>query len=351
VAAGVDELRVAQAERGGPLVHARDEGDAEVIGDRAAGVIRRAHDHGAEQILRLYGSDRRALTRLATLQTAADSTAPVLHPPDATTSFSDPAALSAAFVPVFTELLQKGRKREAFRLASTLFWVILIGLGALTAVWIAVAGLVVPLFTGSSIPAGLTAGLSRVLFPVGGYRKGQARELAREAGLAVADKPDSVEICFVPDGDHASLIRQRRPQHATAGHIVDTSGKVLAEHDGIEQFTIRQRKGLGFSAGKPLYVLSIDRENNRIVVGDDGSLRTTSFEVNGVNWLSVASPGEPVRAQVKIRHKHEPASAMVEPLSDSQARVIFDTPQRAITPGQGAVFYDGHRVLGGAWIR
>jgi len=198
--------------------------------------------------------------------------------------------------------------------------------------------------------------LSRSEFPLGELTKEEVRALARRTHLPVAEKPESMELCFVPTGNYVQFIQAYSKDAGISlsqseGEIVTEDGAVVGHHNGIHNFTIGQRKGLGFSAGKPLYVLSIDRENNRIVVGDDGSLRTTSFEVNGVNWLSVASPGEPVRAQVKIRHKHEPASAMVEPLSDSQARVIFDTPQRAITPGQGAVFYDGHRVLGGAWIR
>src|SRR5207247_2685941 len=127
--------------------------------------------------------------------------------------------------------------------------------------------------------------LPRLLFPIGGYRKEQVRSLARAAGLGVSDKPDSVEICFVPDGDHAALIRRRRPELATAGHIVDTSGKVLAEHEGIENFTIGQRKGLGFAAGERRYVLEIVPKENRVVVGDRDELLASGLIASRVNWL------------------------------------------------------------------
>jgi tRNA-specific 2-thiouridylase len=135
------------------------------------------------------------------------------------------------------------------------------------------------------------------------------------------------------------------------GEIVTEDGAVVGHHNGVHNFTIGQRKGLGFSAGKPLYVLSIDTQRNRVVVGDDDALRTTAFEVNDVNWVSIEQPSGPIHATVKIRHKHEPAPATVEALDGARARIIFDAPQRAITPGQGAVFYDRDRILGGAWIK
>ena len=192
--------------------------------------------------------------------------------------------------------------------------------------------------------------LPHLLFPIGGYRKDEVRALAREAGLGVADKPDSVEICFVPDGDHASLIRQRRPQHATAGHIVDTTGKVLAEHDGIEQFTIGQRKGLGFAAGERRYVLKIVPGENEVVVGRREELLAAALEASGVNWLLDAPPQGALSCQAKIRYRHTPAPARVTALADGRAKVEFDAPQSAVTPGQAVVFYDGSRVLGGGWI-
>jgi tRNA-specific 2-thiouridylase len=198
--------------------------------------------------------------------------------------------------------------------------------------------------------------LSSSEFPLGELTKEEVRALARRTNLPVAEKPESMELCFVPAGNYVQFIQAYSKDVGISlsqaeGEIVTEDGAVVGHHDGIHNFTIGQRKGLGFSAGKPLYVLSIDPENNRVVVGDDDSLRTTSFEVNDVNWVSIGQPSGSIRATVKIRHKHEPASAVVEALGDTRARITFDAPQRAITPGQGAVFYDGDRVLGGAWIR
>ncbi len=198
--------------------------------------------------------------------------------------------------------------------------------------------------------------LSRSEFPLGELTKEEVRALARRTNLPVAEKPESMELCFVPNGNYVQFIQAYSKDAAislsqTEGEIVTADGTIVGHHNGVHNFTIGQRKRLGFAAGKPLYVLSIDPEKNRVVVGDDDSLRTTSFEVNGVNWVSIEQPSEPLRATVKIRHKHEPAPAVVEALGDSQARITFDAPQRAITPGQGAVFYDRDRVLGGAWIR
>jgi tRNA-specific 2-thiouridylase len=192
--------------------------------------------------------------------------------------------------------------------------------------------------------------LPHLLFPIGGYRKDEVRGLAREAGLGVANKPDSVEICFVPGGDHAALIRQRRPQHVTAGHIVDTSGKVLAEHDGIEQFTIGQRKGLGFAAGERRYVLRIVPGDNDVVIGPREELLASGMEASQVNWLLDAPPEGPLSCQAKIRYRHTAAPARVTALPDGRALVEFEEPQSAVTPGQAVVFYDGSRVLGGGWI-
>jgi tRNA-specific 2-thiouridylase len=192
--------------------------------------------------------------------------------------------------------------------------------------------------------------LPHLLFPIGGYRKEEVRTLARSVGLAVADKPDSVEICFVPDGDHASLIRRRRPEHATAGHIVDTAGNVLAEHDGIEQFTIGQRKGLGFAAGQRRYVLQIVPADNAVVVGDREELLASGLEASGVNWLVDVPTDRPLACEAKIRYRHTAAPALVTSSADGRAQVLFASPQHAVTPGQAVVFYDGSRVLGGGWI-
>jgi tRNA-specific 2-thiouridylase len=198
--------------------------------------------------------------------------------------------------------------------------------------------------------------LSHSEFPLGELTKEEVRALARRTNLPVADKPESMELCFVPNGNYVQFIQAYSKDagislSSAEGEIVTEDGAVVGHHNGVHNFTIGQRKGLGLAAGKPLYVLSINPQNNRVVVGDDESLRTTSFEVNDVNWVSIATPVSPIRAQVKIRHKHEPAPATVEPLGATSARITFDAPQRAITPGQGAVFYDGDRVLGGAWIK
>jgi len=198
--------------------------------------------------------------------------------------------------------------------------------------------------------------LSRSEFPLGELTKEEVRAAARRVNLPVADKPESMELCFVPNGDYVQFIeaysRERgSPLSNSGGEIIDEDGIVIGRHNGVHQFTIGQRKGLGFAAGKPLYVLSIDRQNNRVVVGDDESLRSTTCEMENVNWIAHQASNEPLRAAVKIRHKHIPADATVTPLDSARARVTFDAPQRAITSGQGAVFYDGDRVLGGGWIR
>ena len=198
--------------------------------------------------------------------------------------------------------------------------------------------------------------LSRSEFPLGELTKEEVRAVARRARLPVADKPESMELCFVPSGNYVQFIEAYSRESGAAlsnrgGEIVDEEGIVVGRHQGVHQFTIGQRKGLGFAAGKPLYVLAIDRENNRVVVGDDSALRATTCEVERVNWIACGSPSEPVRAAVKIRHKHVPADATVIPLDAANARIAFDAPQRAITSGQGAVFYDDDRVLGGGWIR
>ncbi len=198
---------------------------------------------------------------------------------------------------------------------------------------------------------GLRRGLlPHLLFPIGGYRKEEVRALARAAGLGVAEKPDSVEICFVPDGDHGTLIRRRRPELATAGHVVDTAGNVLTDHAGIENFTIGQRKGLGFAAGERRYVLQIIPAERQVVVGTREELLAPGLIASRINWLADAPGAGPLACSAKIRYRHAPAPATVRPLPDGGARVEFAEPQSAVTPGQAVVFYDGPRVLGGGWI-
>jgi len=198
--------------------------------------------------------------------------------------------------------------------------------------------------------------LSRSDFPLGELSKEEVRALARRANLAVAEKPDSMELCFVPNGNYVQFIHAYSsergiPLKDAEGEIVNEDGEVIGRHNGVHHFTIGQRRGLGFAAGKALYVLSIDPASNRVVVGEDEALRKQTFEVENANWIAIPAPVAPMCAYVKIRHKHEPAPATVEALGETRVRITFDAPQRAITPGQAAVFYDGDRVLGGAWIR
>jgi tRNA-specific 2-thiouridylase len=203
----------------------------------------------------------------------------------------------------------------------------------------------------SYVLAGLRRSLlPHVLFPVGGYRKEEVRALARAAGLAVHSKPDSVEICFVPEGDHGAFIRRRRPGQETSGAIVDTGGNVLAAHAGIENFTIGQRKGLGFAAGGRRYVLEIVPQEHRVVVGSREELLARGLVAARVNWLMDREPTGPVACQAKIRYRHEAAPASVRPLGNGHVRVDFTDAQSAVTPGQAVAFYDGSRVLGGGWI-
>jgi tRNA-specific 2-thiouridylase len=192
--------------------------------------------------------------------------------------------------------------------------------------------------------------LPHLLFPIGAYRKEEVRELARKHGLGVAEKPDSVEICFVPDGDHAGLIRRRRPDLDTAGTVVDPEGNVLGEHDGFERFTIGQRKGLGIATDRKRYVLEIVPESHTVVLGDKGDLLSARLRASAVNWLIEPPTVEPLRCATKIRYRHTAAKAKVLATADGGAQVEFDEEQSAITAGQAVVFYDGDRVLGGGTI-
>jgi tRNA-specific 2-thiouridylase len=197
--------------------------------------------------------------------------------------------------------------------------------------------------------------MSRTDFPLGELDKTAVREIARRAALPVAEKPESQEICFVPSGNYVKFIGAYLGERGESlgeeeGDLVTASGEVIGRHRGVHNYTIGQRKGLGVAAGKPLYVVELDQVANRVVVGDDSDLRTSVCEIRNANWISFASLEAPVRAMVKIRHRHEPAAATVEPIDAASARVIFDEPQRAITPGQAAVCYSGDVVLGGGWI-
>jgi len=197
--------------------------------------------------------------------------------------------------------------------------------------------------------------LSRTIFPLGGMTKPQVRELARRYGLALAEKPDSQEICFVPGGDYkrfldAYLAERGEALPDTAGELVTSSGEIIGEHNGIHNFTVGQRKGLGVATGSPLYVVQIKGDTREVVVGSSHELYSRTLRTRRLNLISIADLLEPLRVSVKIRHRHEPAPAVIEKTDADEVLVTFDHPQRAITPGQAAVFYDGNVVVGGGWI-
>jgi tRNA-specific 2-thiouridylase len=198
--------------------------------------------------------------------------------------------------------------------------------------------------------------LAHTLFPLGEMQKPAVRAMAGEAGLDVAAKPDSQEICFIPGGDYQTFLRayldeQEQELPDSAGELVTASGKVVGEHGGIHHFTVGQRKGLGLTSANPLYVLQIDPASHRVTVGADEELWSREVRVNRANWISVAEVAEPMRVQAKVRHRHEPQWAtLTAGDTPDEAVAVFDEPQRAITPGQAAIFYQEDEVVGGGWI-
>lgn len=198
--------------------------------------------------------------------------------------------------------------------------------------------------------------LSRAMFPLGEMSKPEVREVARDHSLAVAEKSESQEICFVPDGNYAGFIDRYLEAEGASdrlpdkGQLVDASGVVLGQHSGIHRYTIGQRRGIGIAAEQPLYVVNIDTAKNRVVVGKQEELLQVEFTAAGVNWVALDEPTNPVRAEVRIRYRHTPAPATITPLANNRVQVVFDEPQRAITPGQATVFYRGDEVVGGGWI-
>ena len=192
--------------------------------------------------------------------------------------------------------------------------------------------------------------LSRALFPVGDQTKSDTRTAARHRQLKTAEKKESMEICFVPDNDYGKFLQQANLVQKHQGEIVDLHGRVLGQHDGIEFYTIGQRKGLGLSSPKPLYVIELDAANNRVVVGDDAALDRDEFTVERCNWIPFDTPPEEIEASVKIRYNHPGTPATVTPVGQGGAKVKLHVPQRAITPGQAAVFYQDDLVVGGGWI-
>lgn len=197
--------------------------------------------------------------------------------------------------------------------------------------------------------------LSRTRFPLGHLNKPQVRDLARQHGLALAEKPDSQEICFVPGGDYKQFIdaylgEQGESLPDTSGELVTTDGKVLGHHEGVHNFTVGQRKGLGVATGSPLYVININGAKGQVTVGNTEDLLATRLLAHRMNWIAFDELREPTRVQAKIRHRHEPAAATIEPAPNRETLVTFDAPQRAITPGQAVVFYQDDVVVGGGWI-
>jgi tRNA-uridine 2-sulfurtransferase len=196
------------------------------------------------------------------------------------------------------------------------------------------------------------AQLARAVFPVGDRPKDAVRQYARERQLPIADKPDSQEICFIPDHDYRGFVEKQLPAADRSGVFAAEDGRVVGTHQGVHRFTVGQRKGLGLPSpgGTPLYVLALRPAEQRVIVGPKSSLERTTLRASGVNWL-IAPPTAPIRAAVQIRHRHQAAPATIRVDAPRHATVTFDTPQIAVTPGQAAVFYDGDVVLGGGWIQ
>jgi tRNA-specific 2-thiouridylase len=192
--------------------------------------------------------------------------------------------------------------------------------------------------------------LASAMFPVGSLTKPQVRQEARRLALQVAEKPDSQEICFVPDGDYASFVEKKAPDVVQAGAIVAESGVQLGTHGGVHRFTIGQRKGLGISSQAPLYVLRIDADSGSVTVGPKSSLDRTTLTASEVNWVSVDAPAAWLPVTAQIRHRHAPAAARVRSVENARAELEFNAPQSAITPGQAVVFYQDDVVVGGGWI-
>ncbi len=191
--------------------------------------------------------------------------------------------------------------------------------------------------------------LSRTLFPLGGMTKEEVRDHAVRFNLKVADKAESQDICFVPDGNYVRFIEEERGPGLKNGEIIHHSGKVLGRHDGIYRYTVGQRKGLGLSWTKPLYVIGIDADSNQVIVGEKTLLDRGAFKLHQCLW-NIPVPGKAIQVECRIRYRHQPVAATVTPLAEGGAEIVFEHAQKGITPGQAAVFYLGDRVIGGGWI-
>jgi tRNA-specific 2-thiouridylase len=191
--------------------------------------------------------------------------------------------------------------------------------------------------------------LSRAMFPLSEYTKSDVREIARRLKLPVAEKPESQELCFLQGESQGAFIQRHIPNLSLKGDLVDSSGNRIGSHDGVHNFTVGQRRGLGVAVGKPQYVVEIDAENRTVRIGSDDQLLSSGMNVNRVNWLAISEPQKKLTGSVRIRYKHDESSATIHP-EGTKCRIEFDEKQRAITPGQAAVFYDGDLLLGGGWI-
>jgi len=191
--------------------------------------------------------------------------------------------------------------------------------------------------------------LARAIFPNGGMTKQQIRKIAADLDLPVKDRPESQEICFIPHDDYGRFLRENIPESIKPGPVKDLQGNVVGEHPGIQFFTIGQRRGVRIAFGEPMYVVRLEAETNTVIVGPNEALMKTELTVSSVNWIA-APPSEPIRVEAKIRYREQPVPAVVHPLPHDRARVVFDRPERAVTPGQAAVFYHGEVVAGGGWI-
>ncbi len=189
-----------------------------------------------------------------------------------------------------------------------------------------------------------------VVFPLGGMTKDEVRSAARRLGVPVADKPESFELCFIPDGDKDRFVEQRSGGGADSGPIRHVDGRLLGYHGGLHRYTVGQRRGLGVSHPEPLFVLQLDAETSTLIVGPRRALDTEYLVAGDCNWVSIAAPAEPLRAAARIRHRHREVAALLTPLGTDRVRVDFDEPQAAVTPGQGVAFYEGDLLLGGGWI-
>jgi len=192
--------------------------------------------------------------------------------------------------------------------------------------------------------------LSHTLFPAGEMTKDEVRKKAAELGLPAATRPESQEICFIPDNDHAAFVARYAAETGRPGPIINDEGRTLGRHAGLARYTVGQRKGLGIAAAEPLYVTDIEPASNTVVVGTKEKIYDTELIANNINWIAIEAPGRPIPVKAKIRYRHEEVEATVEPRGDSTVYVKFSLPQAAITPGQTVVFYDGDKMLGGGTI-